>query len=226
MVGGDHFLHHISDPVLLILVGNLHQLIKLSQEGIDLEADRFSDVYEVIVGLHESLLGHELFFIELLAGAQPGVFNFNIDVRFKTGHTDQVSGEGVDPDRAAHIQDEDLSAMGVGAGEQNQAHRLGNGHEIADDIRVGHGHRTALFDLFPEKRDHGPVAAQDISEADSDKFRPDILKILPCAVSSGSFDLSMGKNLRDLGCFSGLDLGIEGLDDHLADACRCRWHCS
>ena len=45
---------------------------------------------------------------------------------------------------------------------------LGDGHEEALDLRVGHGHRPALLDLAPEQRHHAAGGVQHIAEADRD----------------------------------------------------------
>ena len=108
--------------------------------------------------------------------------------------------------------------MGIGACQHDKTHSLGHGHEIADDIGMGDRDRAALGDLLLEDGHHRAVAAQHIAEADRDKFCPDICKMdavifLPCG-----FIPEMGEELGDVGCLSGFDLLIKGLDDHLAQA--------
>ena len=188
------------------------------QEIICLKGNGAADVDQVAVRLFQAFLGHELLFIELLSGAQAGVLDLDIDVRLEARKPDQVSGQGVDLDRASHVEDENLTAMGIGTREHHEADRLGNGHEIADDIRVGHGDRTALFDLLFEDRDDRAVAAQHVAETDGDKFRLYIFEDPSSAVLISIFLAVMGEELGDLGGFSLLDLVVKALDDHLAQA--------
>lgn len=43
------------------------------------------------------------------------------------------------------------------------------GHEIAGDVRVGDGDRSACLDLFPKLRPHAAGTAQDVAEAHRDE---------------------------------------------------------
>ena len=72
------------------------------------------------------VLRHQLFLIQLLAGAKAGILDLDVYVRLKARHTDQVAGQGVDLNRAAHVQDKDLATPGIGVGQLHQAHRLRN----------------------------------------------------------------------------------------------------
>ena len=120
------------------------------------------------------------FLIELFTGPQPDEFDLDVFVRLESGKRDQVLRHIQDPDRTAHIEDEDLPPISHGARLEDQLAGLGNRHEIADDIRVGHGHRAALFDLFFEQRHHAPHASHDVAEADRDILGPGkIAGILP-----------------------------------------------
>jgi len=55
------------------------------------------------------------------------------------------------------------------AGFEDEAARLGDGHEVADDLLVGDGDGATVADLPPEEGDHRAVAAEDIPEAGGDE---------------------------------------------------------
>ena len=73
-------------------------------------------------------------------------------------------------------------------------------------------YRPSLLDLFPEKRDHGTVASENIAETDGDKFCPDILQLPDrhrCLTAA-----RMREELRYVRRFSGFDLRVKALYDH------------
>ena len=53
----------------------------------------------------------------------------------------------------AHIENKHLAAVSHAAGLDYQLGRLGDGHEIAGNIFMSHGDRTAYVDLIAEQRD-------------------------------------------------------------------------
>ena len=175
---------------------------------------------ELILGLLQALFGHKLLFIELLARAEAGVFDLDVHVRLEAGEADQVARQGVDLHRGAHVEDEDLAPVGIGAGKHHEADGLGDGHEVADDIRMGDGDGAALGDLLLEEWDHRAVGAQDVSEADGDKLGLRIPKGLADSFASVGLVPKVSEELGQLVRVSGLDLGVEGLDNHLAEALR------
>jgi hypothetical protein len=81
------------------------------------------------------------------------------------GQADQVARQVDDLHRLAHVQHQHLAAVADGRGLQHQARGLGDGHEVANDVRVGDGDRAAAGDLFLELRDHAAAAAQHVAEA-------------------------------------------------------------
>ena len=218
MIGGYDLFHQAADLVLRIRIGGIHEIVKLFEEGFHLEGDGAADVDHGVVGALQAFLGHELLLVELLAGAKAGIRDLDIHIRPEAGEADEVAGQCLDLDGAAHVEDEDLAAVGVGAREHDEADSLRDGHEVADDVRVGHGDGAALGDLLFEDRDDRPVGAQDIAEADSDKFGLHAVQLHFISVDPGQGFLLMGKELGDLGGAAGLDHGIEALDDHLAQA--------
>ncbi len=103
---------------------------------------------EGVLGVREDLL------VELLAGTETAVNNLDVDADMEAGEADHPAGQGVYLDGLAHVEDEDLVAGTHRSGLHNQTARLGDSHEEASDLRVGHGDRAALGDLVTESRNH------------------------------------------------------------------------
>ena len=226
MVGADHALHVVADVVLVFIRG-FHEAADAGQEGVLVEGDGLSNEDQVIVGLSEAFFRHELLFVELLAGTEAGVFDLDVDVRLKAAEFNEVPGEGVDLHGRSHIKHEDLAALCIGAGEEHEAHGLRDGHEVADDVRRGDGHRTALRDLPLKNRNDGAIGTEDIAETYRDELSVSIGEHGGCDVAA--FDAIVGEELGDLGGAAGFYFLVEGLDDHLAEALRgahdvCRVH--
>ena len=181
-----------------------------------IERDGVADVDEVVGGGAQALLRHQLFLKQFFTGTQAGVFHLNVHIRLEARQLDEVAGQCVDLHRGAHVQHEDLAALRVGAGLQDQTHRLGDGHEIADDVRVGHCDRPAMGDLLFEQRDDAAVAAQHVAEAHRHKLGAGL------AHRDRAADLAdvlrVDEQLRDLVCSPLFYHPVEGLDDHLAQA--------
>ena len=216
MVGGDH-LHQALADVAPVVVSRVHQRLQLNEEPVVVQGDGLADVDEIVLRLAHALLGHELLLIQLLPGPEAGVGDLDVHAGGEAGQLDQVSGQGVDLHGPAHVQHEDLAAVGIGPGQHHQAHRLGDGHEVPDHVRMGHGHGAAPGDLLLEDADHGAVAAQDVAEADRHELRLDILKHPAGAVLIRVLKTHMGEELRELRGLALLDLGVEALDDHLTE---------
>ena len=181
------------------------------------EGDGAADVDEIVVRLAQAFLRHELFLIQLFAGPQAGIHDLDILSGLESRQFDQVPGQGIDFHGPPHVQHEDLAAVGIGPRQHHQAHRLGNGHEVTDDVRMGHGDRAALGDLLFEQGDHGAVAAQHVAETDRHELGFDVLEHPAGAVLIRVFLPQMGEDLRQLSGLPLFDLGVEALDDHLAE---------
>ena len=218
VIGAHDGSHAVTDGLFPIRIGGFHQAGELPQELVVVKADGLTDVDQLVVGLGESLLGHELLFIELLARAETGILDLDIHIRLPAGEADHVAGQGVDLHWGTHVEDEDLAPMGIGTGQHHKAHGLGDGHEIADNIRMGDRDGAALFNLLPENRNDGSVGAQDVAEADGDELGLHAAEDLAGSVAVGVLFPDVGEELGDIGRAAGLDLGVEGLDHHLADA--------
>ena len=72
----------------------------------------------------------------------------------------------VDLDRLAHVEHEHLAAGRHGAGLDDQFGGFRDRHEVADDLGVRDGHRTAGCDLLAEAADDGAGAVEHVAEAD------------------------------------------------------------
>ena len=90
-----------------------------------------------------------------------------------------------------------------------------------------HRYRSALFDLALEYGNNRTVRAKNVAESNGHKLGFDIFEDLPVTGFIRVFSSAMHIKLRDLICFSCLDLGVEALDDHFAqtlarahDICR------
>ena len=213
---GAHDVFDQLDDVLPVLVGRLHQALQIAQELILVKGDRAADVNQIVLRGPEALLGHQLLLIQLLPGAQAGILDFDVHVGLVAGQPDQVASQVGDLHRASHVQHEDLPAVGIGPGQHHQADGLRDGHEVADDVGMGHGHRPAVFDLLFEDRDHGAVGAQHVAEAHGHELRSDVLPQRAVAVLVGVLDPRVGEHLGDLTGLARLDLFVEALYDHLA----------
>ena len=84
---------------------------------------------------------------------------------------------------------------------------------------------AALLDLLFEDRDDAAVGAEDVAEADGHELGADVAEEF-CICLEVEFFLAaaglrvMREELRNLGGLAFLDLGVETLDDHLAQALR------
>ena len=84
---------------------------------------------------------------------------------------------------------------------------------------------AALLDLLFEDRDDAAVGAEDVAEADGHELGADVAEEF-CICLEVEFFLAaaglriMREELRDLGGLAFLNLGVETLDDHLAQALR------
>src|SRR5712691_11088215 len=112
----------------------------------------------------------EQFLVELLARAQAG--NLDSDVFLaESRQPDHVARKVDNPDWFAHFQNEDLASISHETCLQHQLCGLGNRHEVARDLRVGHRQRSAASDLLAELGNDAACAAEYVSEADHDKTR-------------------------------------------------------
>ncbi len=130
------------------------------------------------------------FLEQLLTGTQADEFNTDVHVRLLARQADHLAGQIDHADRLAHVQHVYLAAQGLlggadGRGLQHQLHRLGDGHEEASDIGVGHRHRSARRDLALKQRIHRAGGAQHITEAHGHETGEAALQVHGLAIGFG-----------------------------------------
>jgi hypothetical protein len=74
-----------------------------------------------------------------------------------------------------HVEHQHLPALADRGSLQHQARRLGDGHEIPNDLRVSHRHWAAARDLLLELRNHAAAGAQHVAEAHGHEARGGML---------------------------------------------------
>ena len=116
-------------------------------------------------GRDDPLAFGDKFLIKLFTGAQAGVADLDINIRFLARQADHVPGHLVDSDRLAHLEEEDLAVAAHRPGLEDELGRLLDRHEIAGDLGVGDGDRAAELDLALEQRQHRAGRAEDVAEA-------------------------------------------------------------
>ena len=148
-----------------VFSGRFSQFPELFEEDFFVKSNGFADMDQCILGIGKTFFIHEGFFVELLPRSQTGEFDLDIFIRDEAGHTDHVFGEVEDLHGFAHVEDENLTALGISTRLKDEAYCFRNGHEEADDVRVSDSDRATGFDLSFEQRNDGTVGTQDISEA-------------------------------------------------------------
>ena len=123
-------------------------------------------------------VGEELF-VELFARAQAGELDADLifAVARKTNH---VARQIDDLHRLAHVEHKNLAALPHRGRLQHQLRRLGDGHEIAVDLGVGHRDRSAARDLLGELGNHTAGAAQHIAKAHHFHLRAAVAGAVQC----------------------------------------------
>ena len=150
---------------------DLHGVVFVAagDEGVDVVGDVLVVVladlgdHDLVVrgGFGVLFRGKELF-IEFLAMPEAREDDLHVGA---AGELDHALRQVHDLDGTAHVEDIDFTATAHAGGLQHQLAGLGDGHEVADDLRVGDGHRATGLDLPAEQRNHGAVGAQDVAEA-------------------------------------------------------------
>ena len=106
-------------------------------------------------------------FIELFALAQACVLDLHV---LGSGETDEALCKVGDAHRLAHVEGEYLAAVALHAGLEHQLTGLGDEHEEADDVGMGHCDRTTVLDLLLEDGDNTAVAAEHVTETGGDEL--------------------------------------------------------
>src|SRR3546814_15966570 len=114
--------------------------------------------------------------------------DLHVAFRLQPGKADHPAGDVHDLDRLTHVEDEYTSPPHAAdqcprRALQNELHRLMDGHEIAPDIGMGDGQRTAATKLPLEKRYQRPAGADDVAEKHSEETRR-LRIVLPLQIQS------------------------------------------
>ena len=219
-VFGDDLLEFGFDGGDVEGVGDADQLVDLVGQPVVVVALVGGQDHDLLVARRDDpfALGDQLL-VELLAGPQAREDDLDVLLRLEAVESDHVPGQIQDPDRLAHLEDEDLAPLSHRPGLQDQLGRLGDAHEVAGDLRMGHGHRAPLGDLLLEEGDHRSGTADDVPESDGDEAG---LRI-PVAAGGHQFADALGRP-HDVGRPHGLvrgdqnefiDPGIDRTGDHV-----------
>jgi len=147
---------------------------------------RLADPFEVLleVGADHAVVGHvdllvvggghaflrgEQFLVKFLAPPQAGEGDRDILARFEAREADQVAGEVQNLHGFAHVEDVHGTVLGLAPRLEDELGGLGDGHEVAGHLGMGHGDGASPADLLPEGGHHAAPAAQDVAEADRDE---------------------------------------------------------
>lgn len=156
--------------VVCLCIGSLVESGQLGKEIRLIEENGPGDIDEPVWCPLQALLRHQTLFEELFPGAKARDLDLDIDARLKTGQSDQIDGQIVNPNGFTHIEDEDLPVLRIDRSLQNERNCLRNGHEIADDVLMRDRHGAARFDLLLEQRNDGTIRSQHIAKAHGDEF--------------------------------------------------------
>ncbi len=117
------------------------------------------------MGGARQLLFVKQFLEQLFARAQAGEHDLDVAARLAARQPDHLLRQIGDLDRLTHVQHEDLAALAHRTRLQDQLAGLGDGHEVADHLRVRDGDRAAGADLLAEQRYHAARRPQHVAEA-------------------------------------------------------------
>ena len=218
LIGRDHAFDLRTEFLFVSGVGHLHEHLQLSEKNIRIEPDRAADVDQLVRRCAQALLRHQLFFIQLLAGAQARILDFDIHVGAQTRELDQISRKRVDLYGGAHVEHEDLPALRIDSRLQDKRGSFRDRHEVANDIGVRDRHRAALCDLLLKARHDRAVAAEDIAEAHGHKLGFRIFGGLHDLAHTAALVAAVHVKRRQLVRLAVADLAAERLNDHLAQA--------
>ena len=157
----DDILHGLDDGHVVECPGDLHEVpLVLTGGGIVV----FTHLGDHDLGVRcrdGALLVVEDLLVELLPVTQAGELYLHI---LRSGQGDHPPGQVDNLHGLTHVEDEDLASLAHGTRLKYQRARLGDEHEVANDVRVGDGDRTAVTDLLLKDGDHAAVGAQDVAE--------------------------------------------------------------
>ena len=103
-----------------------------------------------MVGQLHLLVVIQQFLVQLLPFTQAGKLYFYIHAYLLTGKLNHATGKVHNLDRATHVKHVDLSPITHDGRLQHQLAGLGNGHEVAGDVWMGHRQRSSICQLLLE----------------------------------------------------------------------------
>lgn len=109
VIGRDDALYAVAYRLTVALV-RLGQLSELSHELLAVDIQLVPYVDEIVRRLLHALGVHQNLLKQLLAGAQAGVFDLDVDVWLEAGEPDHVPREIVYAHGIAHVEHEYLAA--------------------------------------------------------------------------------------------------------------------
>jgi len=109
------------------------------------------------------------FFVEFLAGAKSGEFDFDVFAHTEAGESDHVGSQIDDADGFSHIEEEDLTVIPNGAGLNDELCCFGDGHEESLHAWIGNGYRTTGCNLLTEDGYDAASRVKNVAEAYGDE---------------------------------------------------------
>ena len=193
------------------------------------------DPYPVVARRVGVLRVREHLLVELLSRPEAAVLDHDVPVGNEPREGDHPPGEGVDLHGFAHVEHEDLVASRHRRRFHHEAACLGDRHEEPRDLRMGNRHGTALGDLLPEPRDHGTVAAQNVTEPCRNEPCPSLdlalldreserLDVYLCETLRASHDVSRVHGLVGRHHHHLLDVVLDALVGDVPRACDVHPH--
>ena len=164
---GDDLFHLANRGHIVVLAADGDEVVDVATDFLEVVLADGGDADLLVERGLGVLLGGEHLFIEFLAGTQAGVLDLNI---LRTAEEDHALGEVGNLHGLTHVEDENLTTVAHGASLEDELAGLGDEHEVTDDLWIGDGDGTALFNLTFEEWDNGAVGTEDVAKAGGDKL--------------------------------------------------------
>ena len=173
---GDDLFHLANRGHVVVLAADGDEVVDVAADFLEVVLSDGGDADLLVERRLGILFGGEHLLVEFLARTQAGVLNLNI---LRSTEEDHALGEVGNLHGLAHVENEDLTSVAHGAGLEDELAGLGDEHEITDDLWIGDGDGTALFNLTFEEWDDGAVGTEDVTEAGGDELRESPTLTLP-----------------------------------------------
>src|SRR6266566_2868625 len=120
--------------------------------------------------------------MQLFPGADARVNDWDINFRTKTPHADHFARKVINANTFAHLEHEDVAALGKASGLDDESGGLRNVHEITGHIGVRDGDWASKVNLSGERWDDAAPAAEHISKTNGGTpGAPGSLPVMICA---------------------------------------------